>query len=208
MRIARPFLNTKLGKMGISACNTARYYAVEGVHKVVDGAEWVFDKGAQLVNYAGRKATDFANYAGRKATDVTSWIADTCMVKKGVGIAKDVGSWVASSRVFQSAIEMAISVYRKMSNFCTAMVESYQYYNQCRTMARRIVNESPSYVDEHTILRSCHDVMKQEAKKMDNNVTEDEVSFTIKYQEFFFLFNFLKFKDNSKADRSMASTTS
>ena len=134
------------------------------MHKTVDAAEWLFDKGAQLVNYVGQKATD-----------VTDWIAST----RAAGLVKDIGSWAASTTIFKKAVEITTYIFMKMSNFCTAIVESYQYYNQCRTMSRRIVNEKLNIVDEHTILRSCDEVMKQEAKITNNNINTDYVSFVI-----------------------------
>jgi len=47
---------------------------------------------------------------------------------------------------------MTIYLYTKMSNFCTALCESYQYYNQCRTASRRLAREKQGIIDEHMIL--------------------------------------------------------
>ena len=166
MKIAAPLLETQFGKAAVSAYNTAQYYAVEAAYKVVDATEWVLDKGAQMVNYAGQKATD-----------LTNWIAETNIVKKTAGLVKDMGSWVASTAVFKKAIEMTTYIFTKMSNYCTAIVESYHYYNQCRTMSRQIAMEVKNLADEQTILRSYHDVALKEAKIKKNNVLTDNVSF-------------------------------
>lgn len=165
MRIARPLLNTKLGKAAASAVNAAVNGAVWATYKVVDGVEWVIDKSKKAVNKVSKVASDAVN-----------WIADTKVAQGAVGLVKDAASWVASTSVFQSAVNMAMYVYTKVSNFCTAIVESYHYYNQCRTISRRIVNEKGHLVDEHTILKTFQGISLQEAKKAENALDEDGVS--------------------------------
>jgi hypothetical protein len=165
-RIAQPLLNTKFGKAAVATMQFAKEMTVEAGYKLVEGAEWVINKGTQAVNYVGKKATE-----------LTNWVGDTSIVKGTIGLAKGFGSWVASTAIWKSAAEMAVYIYTKVSNFCTAVSESYQYYNQCRTISRRIVIEQGGLVDEHTILKTFHDISKQETKKNDNDRNTNEVSY-------------------------------
>ncbi|CAF1126244.1 unnamed protein product [Didymodactylos carnosus] len=163
-RIAQPLLNTKLGKAAVATMQFAKEIAVEGGYKLVEGAEWVINKGTQAVNYVGKKATE-----------LTNWVGDTRIVKGTIGLAKDFRSWAASTTIWKSAAEMAVYIYTKVSNFCTAVSESYQYYNQCRTISRRIVIEQGGLVDEHIILKTFHDISQQEAKKSDDDRNTNEM---------------------------------
>lgn len=151
MRIAQPLLDTKLGR-GV----------VELSYLGLDVAESVIDAGSKKFNWISTNATKFFN-----------WIADTSFGKN----VKDAAMRVASSSVIKSAVSMAVYVFTKMSNFCTAVVESYRYYNQCRTIARRIVNEKVHLVDEHTLIKTFQGVRMQEAKKIEQNQDTDDVSF-------------------------------
>lgn len=159
-------LNTRIGKLAVSGMQFAKEAALDAGYATLDAAEWVVKKGGQAVNYVGQKATDLVNLIG-----------DTRMVKGAVGLAKDFASWVTSTEIYKSATEIATYIYRKMSNFCTALSESYHYYNQCRTVARRLVIEKPGLVDEHSILKTFHGISQQETKKAENNQKSDNVSF-------------------------------
>ena len=172
-RLARPLLNTKFGKVVVAGWETTQMLAVEGAYKLLEGAEWVIEKGAQGINYVGKKATDLVN-----------WIGDTTLVQKAIQTTKEIGSWIGSTSIFKSAVEMTISMFNRMSNFVTAVVESYKYYNQSRTIARRIVSENHDLVDEHVLLKTFQNVSIQEEKKSNQNLREDDVSFT------FFFFKF------------------
>ncbi|CAF1664350.1 unnamed protein product [Rotaria magnacalcarata] len=163
-RIAKPLLDTKVGKAAVATMQFAKECVVEVGYKAVESAEWVI-----------RKGTELTNYVGTKASELTSWVADTRPVQGMIGLAKDFGSWVVSTAIWKSAAEMATYIYTKMSNFCTAISESYQYYNQCRTISRRIVIEKRDFVDEHTILKTFHDISRQEAKKSNDNLNTDEI---------------------------------
>jgi hypothetical protein len=90
----------------------------------VDAAEWVIDKGFKAVNFISEKTTNINNRLG-----------ETAVVKGAIGLGKDLGDFITSFNLWKSAAEMAVFIYTKMSNFCTAVVESYLYYNPCRTMA-------------------------------------------------------------------------
>ncbi|CAF1683290.1 unnamed protein product, partial [Adineta ricciae] len=162
-RIAEPLLNTKVGKAAVATMQFAKEAVVEGVYKTVEGAEWLIDKGSQAVNYVAKKATEAVN-----------WLGETGVVKSGIELANQFGSWVSSTAIWKSAAEMATFIYTKMSNFCTAASESYHYYNQCRTMARRIAIEKYELTDEYTILRTFHDISREEAKNNANNLNTDE----------------------------------
>ncbi|UJR11290.1 hypothetical protein I4U23_015471 [Adineta vaga] len=163
-KIAQPLLNTKLGKAAVAKMQFAKEIAIEGGYKLLEGAEWAIDKGTQI-----------GNYVGKKATELTTWVGDTSIIKGTIGLAKDFGSWVKSTEIWKSAAEMAVYMYTKVSNFCTAVSESYQYYNQCRTISRRIVIEQRGLVDEHTILKTFHDVSLHEAKKNDDDRDTNEM---------------------------------
>ena len=91
-----------------------------------------------------------------------------------------------------------------MSNFCTAAVESYCYYNQCRTMARCIANEKCYLIDEHVILKTFQGVSVAEANLGNKNANNDDVS--LKYiMEFGVLiqviFRILQNKSNTDENR-------
>jgi hypothetical protein len=166
MRIAQPLLNSKVGKVMVSAGKMVAHVAVETSYMAVDAAEWVIDKGSKAVNYVSKKGTELIN-----------WIGDTALVKGTIGAVKDAASWVASTDIFKSAVNIAVYVFTKMSNFCTAIVESYSYYNQCRTMARRIANEKGNLVDEHAILKTFQGISVAEAKVATKNESNDQVGF-------------------------------
>ena len=163
--IARPLLESAVGKAAVNAMQSVANFAVEATYKTVDATEWLIGKGTQAVNYAGRKATE-----------AVKWVNDTTIVKGGVNAIKDFGSWVASTTIWQTATAIATYVYTTMSNFCTAVVESYLYYNQCRTASRRIVLEKQGLIDEHSILITFHGISQQEAKKVNDEKGTDEVS--------------------------------
>jgi hypothetical protein len=167
MKIARPLLNTRIGKAAVAGMSYVKKQAVNATYKVVDGAEWLIDK-----------STLGVNWLAQQATDLTNWIGQTRAVQFVTGVAKSAASWISSTSLFQSAIDMTVYVFTKMSNFCTAIAESYQYYNQCRTIARRIVNdeENNCLVDEHTLIKAFHGVVQQEAKAINQNANTDEVS--------------------------------
>ena len=86
---------------------------------------------------------------------------------------------MASTDIFKIAVNMATYVYTKMRNICTAAAESYQYYNQCRTMARRITIEKQGLVDENTILKIFHEISQPEAKNIRKEITADYISYSI-----------------------------
>ena len=174
MRIAQPILDTKFGRGVVNGSKFVANIAVEAGYKVVEGTEWVIDKTTNGLNYIAKKGTDLTNYVAKKATDLTNYIADTRLVKGAVGLVKNV--WSGMTEVFQPAVNLAIFVFRKISNFCTAVSESYQYYNQCRTITRRIVNETNGRVDEHFLIKTFQGVSQQEAKNTQNNLNTDDVS--------------------------------
>jgi hypothetical protein len=163
-RLAEPLLNSKIGKAAVEVMKTASKYVTDACFMAVDAAEWVIDKGCKAINFISEKATDITNRMG-----------ETAVVKGAIGLGKDLGEFITSSNLWKSAAEMAIFIYTKMSNFCTAVVESYLYYNQCRTMARRIVVDKYELADEHTILKTFHEVSKQEAKANTDHEKTDEV---------------------------------
>ena len=166
LRIAQPLLDTAVGKAVVATMQVAKEVVVEAAYQGLGAAEWVINKGTQAVTWTGKKATA-----------VVKWIGDTRVVKGTVGLVKDFGAWVASTDVWKAAAELATYVYTKMSSFCTAVSESYQYYNQCRTAARRLTIEKRGLVDEHAILRTFHGVSQQETKKASENNAAEEVSF-------------------------------
>ncbi|CAJ0948106.1 unnamed protein product, partial [Mesorhabditis belari] len=100
-------------------------------NKVKEAAEWVAEKAVQL--YEGAK---------REAVKAFEWVSETKLVK-----------WAKSAG--KAVIDFGKNVYQKMSNFISAVMESYEYYNQCRFYAKKIAVESQSSsVDEYTILRT------------------------------------------------------
>jgi hypothetical protein len=165
MRIAQPLLNSKVGKAFVSAGKMVAHVAIEATYKAVDAAEWVINQGSKAVNFVSKKGTELLN-----------WMGNTAVVKGTIGAVKNAASWIASTDIFKSAVNIAVYVFTKMSNFCTAVVESYSYYNQCRTMARRIVNEKGHLVDEHAILKTFQGISVAEANVANKNENNDDVS--------------------------------
>jgi hypothetical protein len=163
--IAKPLLNTKLGKAAVAKMQFAKEVIVEAGYKTLEGAEWVISKGTKCINYIGQKATEAVN-----------WVAETSFGKGVAQMGRDVGSWITSTSVWKSAAEMAMYLFTKMNSFCTAVSESYHYYNQCRTAARRLVIEKQGLVDEHVILKTFNGITQEEAKKSAANDTAEEVS--------------------------------
>ena len=164
-RIAQPLLNTKFGKAAVATAEFIQEKAIDAGYAVLSAAEYVIDKGTQVVNYVGTKATQ-----------AVQWIGETRAIKGIAQLSNDFASWVASTEIWKSAAEMATYLYTKMSNFCTAVSESYHYYNQCRTASRRLVIEKQGLVDEHIILKTFHETSHEEIKKHVEHYTEDEVS--------------------------------
>jgi hypothetical protein len=166
MRIAQPLLDTKFGKFAVKGLQYAGDIIAYASYKVVGATEWVVDKVDQAVNYVGKQATKLVESVG-----------STRVVQGAINAVNSFGSWMLSTEIFKTAVNMATYVYTKMSNFCTAVAESYQYYNQCRTMARRIAMEKQGLVDEHTILKTFQGVSQPEAKKVRKNISTDDVSY-------------------------------
>ncbi len=155
-------LNTAFGKACVSGLKGAKNLAVKGLHGIVSAAEWVIDKGTEAVNYVGKKVMDGAK-----------WIGNSSLVQGAINMAKSVGTWIASTSIYKDAVNLAMNLFTRMSNYCTAVYESYQYYNQCRSMARKIANEHQ--IDEHVILKTFNLVTTQEDVKMKKEIIKDQV---------------------------------
>lgn len=164
-KIAQPLFDNAVGRAAVSAMQSAASAVVEVAYKTVEAGEWLIDKGTDAVNLVGEKATQSAN-----------WIADTSIVQGTVSQVQKFGSWITSTKVWQTAVEIGTYVFTKMSNFCTAVVESYLYYNQCRTASRRLAIEKQGLINEHTILETFHGISQQEGKKTKNEKDIHEVS--------------------------------
>ena len=165
MSIAQPLLNTKFGKAAVTGLKYVADFIEEAQYKIVEGTEYLFDKIGEGVDYVSKKATELVD-----------WVESTSLVQGVIKNVKRFGSWIASSEIFKAAVNMATYIYSKMSNFCTAIAESYKYYNQCRTMARRIALEKQGQVDEHMILKTFHGISQPEDKKNKKDATSDDVS--------------------------------
>ena len=137
-----------------------------GATKVLEGFEYAIDKGSKLLSNAAGKVG-----SGLKA------IYDTDLVQGAVGLVKDGFSLVTSTALFQKAANLAVYVFKRVSSFCTAMVESYHYYNQCRTIARRLVTQEETAVSEHVIIKTFDGVMRPEVQIADKNQRTNDVSF-------------------------------
>jgi hypothetical protein len=157
-------LETKFGKGLVTVAKATAEGVTELGYMTLGAAEWVIEKGAKAVNYVSKGATK-----------AVKWLGDTEAVKGAVGLAKGAGAWIASTGVWKTATAMATYIFTKMSNFCTAISESYQYYNQCRTTSRRLALERPELIDEHVILRLFHGITQQEAKQNVDEQTAEEV---------------------------------
>lgn len=160
MRIAQPLLETKVGRGLVKGTKLLG----ELGYLMLDMAEYVIEAPSKLINSIREKTTELFN-----------WIADRACVKKVTERVKKKVAWVTSTSVFKWAVNTAVNVFTKMSNFCTAVVESYRYYNQCRTIARRIVNEKTNLVDEHALIKTFQSVSMAETKNAEQNQETDDV---------------------------------
>lgn len=165
MHVAEKMFGKTIVQGTVSLLQTGAEFAGYLGVKALEATEWCIDKGTKIVNYVGKKATEFVNYIGSSR-----------VVQGTVSGVKSLGSWVASTSVWQSLISLTTYVYTQMSNFCTAVMESYRYYNQCRTQSRKLVNENPILSDEHTVLQMFHGISQQEAKNAIAGEKEDNVS--------------------------------
>ena len=165
MYVAEKMFGKTIVQGTVSLLQTGAEFAGYLGVKSLEATEWCIDKGTKIVNYVGKKATEFVNYIGSSR-----------VVQGTVSGVKFLGSWVASTSVWQSLISLTTYVYTQMSNFCTAVMESYRYYNQCRIQSRKLVNENPVLSDEHTILQMFHGISQQEAKNAIAEEKEDNVS--------------------------------
>ena len=152
--IAKPLMETKFGRAMTKVANST-VSAVTGLgYETLERAEYVIEKGTQAVYYVSKKATQGVE-----------WLADTALVKGAVGLAQVAGARIACTEVWKTAAAAAMYIFTKMTNFCTAISESYQYYNQCRTASRRLALEREGLVDEHMILEMFRGISQQETKK-------------------------------------------
>ena len=165
MYVAEKMLGTAIVQGTVSLIQTSVEYAAYFGVKVLEATEWLIDKGTKAVIYVGKQATELVN-----------WIASTRIAQATVGGIKSFGSWIESTSIWQSLASLATYVYTKMSNFCTAVMGSYRYYNQCRTHSRKLVNENPVLSDEHKVLKMFHGISQQEAKSAAEEENEDNVS--------------------------------
>ncbi len=156
MRLAQPMLDTKFGKNLTKFVKTINTVATNTAYKFVECSEWLIDKGTMAAEKAGKAFIRLAV----NAKNFANWIADSSLIKK----------------TLTEVIHGVIRTYKKMSDYCTANVESYKYYNQCRTGSRRIVNEQASnHVDEHSILKMFQGVTQQAARQTEQIIDADDV---------------------------------
>ena len=140
--------------------------------------------GSAIVTIADNTGvTAAAKAVGNAAITVSNTVVNTTIaVGTAIGdAAADVGHAIASTKVFiaakqafNNAMDTAKNVYQKMSAFVTAAAESYLYYNQCRSTARRLAIEQ-NFVDEHFILRSYDNALSNENRVEDNDNIFEQV---------------------------------
>lgn len=192
MYVAEKMFGKTIVQGTVSLIQTGAEYAGYLGVKVLDATEWCIDKGTKAVNYVGKKATELVN-----------WVGSTRIAQATVGGIKSVGSWIGSTSIWQNLVSLTTYVYTQMSNFCTAVMESYRYYNQCRTQSRRMVNQNPVLSDEHKVLKMFHGISQQEAK----NAAEEDKEDNVNNRSYLKIISFFALVD-SQSYQSMASSNS
>ena len=102
--------------------------------------------------------------------------------------ASEAAEYIGSTKAFQLAKEAAkivsfaaVSAYKKMATLCTAVVESYEYYNQCRSSSRKIAMEDNTGVDEHVILKNYMNARSQEQQTEGGDFLFQEVRYSLEF---------------------------
>ena len=157
IRDAVAYVSPKLGQ----ALDSVAYGIKKGANYMLSGVEWVIDK--------------VSHYAGKAG----SFVLDN--IKSG-------GSWIGSKlsipQVFKDAASMIKSVIDTVSRFCTAAIESYEYYNQLRTSTNAVAAKYGFGISRATVLRVYRDngLAELEDEKEEDEVIE--VSFFLIFWEF------------------------
>ncbi|KAE9548611.1 hypothetical protein FO519_008177 [Halicephalobus sp. NKZ332] len=154
-----------VGEKIVASCvDAVTYVSKEIGYTALEATEWVIDKTNKV-----------ASKVNEKIQEGISWVGDTTLVKSLSKMGKDIGSYIASTGLYKSIASKATYIFNKISSFCTAVMESYHYYNQTRTAARRLALEQRCSIDEHKILRAYHGIKMEEQKKeeAENKVVED-----------------------------------
>uniref|UniRef100_A0AC35FYN1 Chloroplast protein-transporting ATPase n=2 Tax=Panagrolaimus sp. PS1159 TaxID=55785 RepID=A0AC35FYN1_9BILA len=167
IKLVKPLMNTPFGKAALKIGEVASDVANVVKEKAIDAAYLALDAAEGVIKYTKKGG----KWVAAKASEAAKWMAESKIAQEAGNVfsqAIEIGTaaihYTNINKLWEMAAEKATYLYSKMSEYCTALSESYQYYNQCRTMARKLVSENYNLVDEHSILLTFNEITKKETK--------------------------------------------
>ncbi|KAE9551560.1 hypothetical protein FO519_005233 [Halicephalobus sp. NKZ332] len=127
-----------------------------------------YDATINAVSTAGMKVLQGAEWVTRKAMQGINWVEENIVDPIQTGLITGI-KWVSDKTRLTDLLKAVVAkvqyIFGKISRFCTALMESYEYYNQLRTATRRTALEQRIGINEHTILRAYHENKFEQRKK-------------------------------------------
>ncbi|KAE9548231.1 hypothetical protein FO519_008556, partial [Halicephalobus sp. NKZ332] len=163
------FIKEKIGTISEFTSATTSFIR-EAMMKFSPKLVEVYDNAKRLVFKAGMKVLEKVEWTMEKRKQAANWANENIIDPVWTGVKKGI-KWVSDHTTLTYTLNTIVSfvkeIFGRVNRFCTAMIESYEYYNQLRTATRRAALDHRFEISEHTILRAYHENRVEQKKEIE-----------------------------------------